>query len=224
MRIAIHQSQYIPWIPYFIKIARADVFVIMDNVQYQKNGVQNRNKIRNKQGDFWLTIPVTGHMSDKINEKPIKGDVWQEKHWKSLAITYSKAEFWDEYSCELEKMYAEPYRFLGEVNYRFLQFVFGRLDINTKIVKLSDLEVAGSKSELVLEICKKLGASTYISGVGAKSYIDEVNFVNNDIKIEYLKSIPPIYKQFNGEFIPGLSVLDMLFNVQSKTIKDCLRG
>ena len=222
--ISIHQSQYIPWFPYFYKIAVSDVFVVMDNVQYQKNGLQNRNKIRNREGDFWLTIPVTGHLDDLINNKQIADDNWKMKHWKSIKSSYAKAPYWNLYSEQLELLYGENYRSLHDVNKCFFEFLLKVLRIETKIVYLSEMASTGSKSDLVLSICKELRASTYLSGTGGKSYLIESDFRNENIDIKYIKSISPCYPQFQGNVIADLSILDMLFNVSQTEIHAWLKG
>lgn len=191
----------------------------MDSVQFQKNGVQNRNKIRGKQGEFWLTIPVTGHLSDLISEKHVSDFRWNKKHWNSLVTSYSKAPFWNLYAAELEDIYMAKEDNLGRINEKFLFYIVNKLGLKTKILRTSDLEVAGNKSDLVLNICKILNAKTYISGSGAKGYLIEEDFIRNNIFIEYKESKPPVYEQFNGEFIPGLSILDMMFNVDIEDLR-----
>ncbi len=220
--VAIHQSQYLPWPPFFEKIQFADIFVVMDNVQFQKNGIQNRNKIRNKQSEFWLTIPVTGHLGDTIKNMNIVQNNWQEKHWKSIIISYSKSPFWNTYSGDLKTLYEHQYTNLFEVNNHFFNFLISRLNIKKKIVYLSDLSVEGTKSDLVLSICKVLNGNIYISGPGGKSYLNEESFLRSGISIKYQDSVPPIYEQFHGKFIPGLSILDMMFNVSSHDIQEYL--
>ncbi|WP_027937100.1 WbqC family protein [Anaeroarcus burkinensis] len=223
-KVAIHQSQYIPWAPYLKKIVQADLFVVMDNVQYQKNGVQNRNMVRNKQGEFWLTIPVTGNLTDTILEKRLAGMTWQKKHWKSISLAYSKAPFWNCYKEELEQLYGGQYNTLYEVNQAFLSWMMRCLGITTPVVRMSELRCQGNKSELVLSICQCVNAEVYLSGNGGKAYLDEESFRQANIEVEYLSAAAPIYEQVHGEFIGGLSVLDMMFNVDAKKIEAYLLG
>lgn len=219
-KIAIHQSQYLPWPPYFKKVAMADLFVILDDVQFQKNGVQNRNKIRNSHHDYWLTVPVSGHLGDSIREKPISGSKWKMKHWKSIEASYKRSPFWVEYADALYDIYvADEYTSLFEINQRLFEFFLEVLEIETEILVSSDLHITEKKSDLVLSICKALGADIYLSGLGANSYLDLEKFTDANITIQYLPSISPNYEQFHGEFISGLSMLDMLFNVNRNDIK-----
>jgi hypothetical protein len=221
--VAIHQSQYVPWFPYFKKIALSDIFVVMDTVQFQKNGLQNRNKIRNYDGDFWLTIPVTGHKDDLILEKKISGDHWKQKHWKSISASYSKAPHWPLYKDRLEQLYKKDYSTLHEVNRSFLEFLLESLSLDTKIVYLSQLNALGTKSELVLSVCTELKASTYLSGYGGKAYLQEHDFRDAHIEIEYRESTTPRYPQFHGDFIDSLSILDMMLNVTVPEIRSFLQ-
>ncbi|KQL46521.1 hypothetical protein AN963_16470 [Brevibacillus choshinensis] len=221
-KISIHQSQYIPWAPYFKKIAMSDIFVVMDSVQYQKNGVQNRNKIRDKNSDYWLTIPVTGQLTDFISEKRMVSDRWMMKHWKSIQSSYRSAPKWGNYVDQIAFLFEQKYSTLFEVNQAFFTFLMDSLKIETQVVLLSELQVSGEKSDLVLNICKELCATEYISGYGSKSYLDEKKFADSGIEINYLESIPPVYPQVHGEFIAGLSMIDMLVNSSDDVIQEYL--
>jgi len=216
--VAIHQSQYLPWPPYFRKMAEADIFVVLDAVQYQKNGVQNRNRIRNRDAAFWLTVPVTGHLGDLISEKQIADPAWRVRHWKSIEMSYSGAPFWGVYAGDLEAVYAAEYTKLGEVNEQCLAFFLKHLPIKARTLRLSDMSINAAKSDLVLEICKAVGGEVYISGYGGKTYLREEDFKKSGIKIDYRESSPPRYKQFHGDFIEGLTLLDMMFNVDLSEI------
>ena len=218
MKLSIHQSQYIPWPAYFKKIALSDKFVILDNVQYQKNGVQNRNKLRNKNGEFWLTIPVSGSIQDKINEKKYSDEKWKRKHFQSITQSYSKSLGWKEHNAAIEAIYLDSKEFINEINISFIKYFVSCMEIETELHLASRINATGSKSELVLNICKELKATDYVSGVGSKEYLDLVEFDNNSIKISFIESINPFYDQIHGDFIPNLSFLDMLMNVEKKNL------
>lgn len=219
MRIAMHQSQYLPWPPYFKKIAAADRFVLMDNVQFQKNGVQNRNQIRNKQGAFWLTIPVSRKLEDQIANKGFADERWTCKHWKSLQAAYGRAPYWATYHDAFAALYAQRYTTLGEANEAFVRFFLEVLGIDTPLVTLSSLQVSGAKSELVLNACQTLGADCYVSGHGAADYLDQGAFAAAGIQIEFMTSMPPVYPQGHADFIPGLSMIDMLMHRHPDAIR-----
>ena len=165
--VAIHQPCYIPWLPFFEKIKKSDVFVFLDDVQYQKNGWQNRNKIRTNDGSIWLTIPVNAHFKSKSNE--IKIDYtqnWVDKHKKSFLINYSKAKYFNENWKDLEKIYDMNFETLTELNLEIISFIQKKFNIETKIMLSSELDISSSSSERILDICKKLDADVYYSGQG----------------------------------------------------------
>jgi hypothetical protein len=223
LKVSIHQSQYLPWPPYFRIVACSDAFVLMDDVQYQKNGVQNRNRVRGAADAFWLTVPVTGHLADHIRDKKLADDRWRAKHWQSIRSAYGGAPQWAKHAAALEAIYAQPAATLGEINDRVLEFFLAALGIGTRVLRMSEMGATGAKSELVLELCRRAGAATYLSGTGAKDYLDEAAFARAGIALEYLPSAPPQYPQFQGgAFIAGLSMLDMLMNVEAAAIRDYL--
>ncbi len=218
MIISIHQSQYLPWPPYFKKIAQSDVFVVLDDVQFQKNGVQNRNKLRNRQQDYWLTIPVRGGIKDSINTKEIADNRWSKKHLLSIKQSYSKSKYWESYGYEIEEILLNKRRFLHEINHDFLEFFLKTFEIETDVFLSSKINAKGAKSDLVLNICKDLGAKKYLSGIGGKDYLDLRKFENEKIEIEFLDLKAPKYQQYHGDFISDLSMLDMLMNVEKEGI------
>jgi len=220
----MHQSQYLPWPPYFRKLANVNCFVLLDAVQFQKNGVQNRNRIRNREGAFWLTVPVTGKMTDKIVDKPLAGNGWKKKHWKSIQAAYGRARYWSVYAGRLESLYRRDYATLDGVNSAFLAFFLDVLEIDTPVVRLSSLGVTGAKSELVLNVCEAVGASTYVSGEGGAAYLDRDAFSRAGISLVFEVARPPEYRQQHPGFIAGLSMLDMLMNLGKSAVRDYLYG
>ncbi len=223
MIVSIHQSQYLPWPAYFKKIAISDKFILLDDVQFQKNGVQNRNKLRNKNSDFWLTIPLSGSLEDKINEKIPSNDKWIKKHLQSITQSYSKAPYWSNHSDKVSSIYEGKLSRLDKINKSFIDYILMYLEIETDILLSSELQVEGQKSELVHNLCKKVGATHYISGEGAKDYLDIGLFSKNSIEVSFLKSYNPIYEQHHGSFIPNLSILDMIMNVDKEKMTDYLQ-
>lgn len=214
MTVGIHQSQYIPWIPYFSKIRQSDVFVLLDDVQFQKNGLQNRNYILSANGQVRLTLSVKVHLGDAINRVILFNSSECTKHLKSIEQSYRKAP----YFADVFPLIAEPLQLktdlLVDIAHAFIQNTVRFLDLKTKIVCSSHVEKEGQNSDLVLSLCKNLGASTYLSGSGGAAYLKEQDFVNSGIGIRYQTYNFAPYKQFNNktEFVPQLSVLDVLFN------------
>lgn len=223
MRVSIHQSQYLPWPPYFKKIAASDCFVLMDSVQFQKNGMQNRNRIRNRQGEFWLTIPVTRGLDDAIAGKKIADGIWTRKHWKSLRTAYARTPYWNRYEEGLRGLYEQDYQTLGQANEVFLRFMLDALAIDVPVVRLSSLDVPGAKSDLVLNICRRLDARCYLSGTGAGAYLDQEAFRRAGVDVEFRASSPPVYSQGHSNFIPGLSMVDMLMHQGPERVQTYLK-
>jgi len=222
--VASHQSQYIPWPPYFRKIQAVDIFVLMDSVQFQKGGLQNRNRIRGRGGEFWLTIPVSGDFPSAIMEMSLPDNRWRQKHFAALRQSYGCSKYWHDYGADLEDIYLSDYSRLEEINERVLFYFLDILGITTKVVKLSDLEVSGSKGELLVSLTKAVGGTVYMSGLGAEEYIQKDVFASEGLDLVFMPSVPPVYKQFHGDFIEGLSIIDMIFNVPMDEIKRYMRG
>lgn len=213
-KIAILQSNYIPWRGYFDLISKVDEFVIYDDVQFTKNDWRNRNKIKTTKGTEWITIPVGQNIKRKIKDVVINSN-WQKKHWKTLKMNYSKAIFFKEISQLLEPLYLnKEYKLLSEVNITFIKKICEYLDINTKITDSSNYISVKGQTENLINICIQAGATEYISGPSAKKYIDENLFKKNDIKLSWINySNYKIYNQLWGDFAHDLSIVDLLFNI-----------
>jgi hypothetical protein len=216
MKVAIHQPQYIPWLPYFLKIQNSDLFIFLDNVSFQKNGIQNRNKIKTSQGAQWLTVPVIQKLGQEINETPINNKVnWRHKHWQAIKQCYGKTSGFLKHQKELEDIYLTKWSFLGELNIELTKLMMKWMDINTKVLKSSELHSKGKASDLVLNLCLEVEADIYVSGTGAVSYLNQSQFLDAGVSIEYNPVLlPSEYPQQNAKqgFINDLSALDILFN------------
>lgn len=219
MIISIHQPQYLPWIPYFTKIFHSDVFVFLDDVQYQKNGMQNRNFILCKNGQTRLTIPVSCRFGDKINEVRISNRDILKKHWQTIQQCYKQSNYYFEVSPVLQKIYQKEYSLLLELNISIITELLGYLSIKTKLLNSSDVIKHGNKSDLILDICEQLGADTYLSGSGGFNYLNFEDFNRAGIKIQVQEYNFKPYSQHNcGDFVDKLSILDLLFNHGKKSL------
>jgi hypothetical protein len=224
MIIAIHQPQYLPWLGYFHKMLKADIFVILDDVQYKKNEWQNRNKIRTLKSWQWLTVPVQHNFGQNIDRVEIvKTSNWQRKHYHALVINYGKSPYFKKYEPFIRSTYDRPWEYLIDLNIHFIEFLFKALGGKAKIIKSSGLNVALHKTERLVEICKKLKADSYISGNGASEYIDLELFKKNGIKVIFQDFKHPHYKQVYSNFEPGMSVVDLLFNHGERSL-EVLKG
>lgn len=216
MTIAIHQPNFMPWMGYFYKIAKSDIFVLLDDVQYTKGGFTNRNRIKTPNGEQWLTLNVnlSGHSFQSINKIIIfNKDKTLSKILKTIQNNYSKAEYFKSYFPELEKIVIESNDYLSEFNSSIIQWVKGLFNISTKIVRSSELNnIEGQSTDRLVSICNMLKASKYLSGKGGMNYQDEANFKDNNIELEITNFNHPVYNQLYGEFIPNLSIIDFIFN------------
>lgn len=216
MILSAHQAAYLPWLGYFDKIARADVFVYLDNVQFEKNSFTNRNKIKTPHGPLWLTVPVKlkGHTSTTMLDTQVDdGQPWRAKHLKTIAANYKKAPFFDYLYPKLEGLMASTEGNLAELCWAHLRFWLAELQIDTRLVRASTLPISSRKSDLVLDICRHFGTKKYVSGALGRDYLDEPSFAAAGIAIEYQNYDHPRYPQIWGEFLPYMSVIDYMMNV-----------
>lgn len=216
MIVSIHQPNYIPWLGFFHKIAQSNVFVSLDVVQFTKNSFQNRNKIKTANGEIWLTVPVlTKNKFGQItNEVEINNTVsWGRGHCRSIQQNYSKTPCFKFFIDFFETVYMdEKFTKLVDLNETIIKFINEILGIRTKFVKASSLGVQGQGTELLVEICKTIGADTYLSGSGGKKYLEELKFKDESIQLIYDNFQHPIYDQLFGPFLPNLSIIDLIFN------------
>ena len=215
MIVSVHKPQYLPWIGYFHKIAHSDVFVFLDNVQYKKREFQNRNKIRTKEGWLWLTVPVItkGRFTQNMKEVLIDNTSnWHKKHWQSIEMNYSKAKYFNEYKEFFKSLYEKEWDKLIDLNVFIIKYINELLNIKIPVYYESDLNIEGEKTTRIINICKKLNADTYLSGIGGKEYLIEEEFIKTGIKLIYQNFKHPVYTQVYPGFEPFMSIVDLLFN------------
>ncbi|MCX7956855.1 MAG: WbqC family protein [Endomicrobia bacterium] len=214
MKIAIHQPQFLPWPGYFNKILRSDLFIFLDDVQYKKNEWQNRNRIKTSRGEAYITVPVHYRFGEKINEIKIVNSVaWKKNHLKTIKINYERAKYFEDFYIYIENFLQNNYEKLVEVNIQSIKMIMSYLGFEKKFILSSSLNVDGQKTTKLVNICKILKATVYISGIGARDYIDLKQFYDNNINVQFQEYSTPTYQQLFGEFIPNLSIIDMIFNV-----------
>ncbi len=210
----IHQPQYFPYLGFFHKLSQADVFVVMDSVEFLRRGLQHRNKIKTAQGEQWLTVPVLHRQHQLIQEVKINREFpWSRKHWGTLCTNYSPAPYFDHYAPALQRLLCQDWDSLGDLNLALIHWVMDQLELAMPVVKLSDLGVQGHKSQLLIDTCRAVQADTYLSGLGGKDYMDLALFHAAGIDVLWQAFTPPTYGQRFPElgFIPNLSILDVLF-------------
>ncbi|MBK8982164.1 MAG: WbqC family protein [Ignavibacteria bacterium] len=215
-KVVITQSNYIPWKGFFDSVNLADEFVFYDDMQFTKRDWRNRNQIKTKDGVKWLTVPVDvkGKYFQKIRDTKISDPCWAQSHWETIVHNYSKAEYFKEYKDIFSELYlGREYEFISDVNYTFTNRICELLGIEKKIRLSEEFELLEDRTERLINICEKLGATDYYSGPAAKAYMDESKFENKNIKVHYFDYTGyPEYRQLHGEFTHAVSIIDLIFN------------
>ena len=230
MIVSINQPAYVPWLGYFDRIDASDLHIVLDHVQFEKNSLVNRNRIRTPTGWAWLTIPVA--TKGKFADLPIRdlriadGGRWHNKHWKTLEMNYSRATGYSWHADRLRAMYAE--RPCGEAFLppvlKLAEYVLKALDVRTKLLSSSAMGVGGSKSELVRNLCREVGATTYLSGPFGRDYLDLRSFEAAGINVVFHDYAPQHYSQAWPGFEPAMSALDALFCCGGEKAADVMRA
>ena len=223
MIISAHQPAYMPWLGYLNRISRSDIFVFLDNVQFERNSFINRNRIKTLKGQQWITIPILskGHMNSTVAETKIDNrQPWRRKHLRSIEASYGRSLFFGQNQKKIESLLLGSEDTIAELCWIHLKFWLAEFEIKTKIVRASELNLKNKKSEMVLELCQTLGSKRYISGPFGKHYLNQDCFDQAGIEIEYDLFEYPIYKQTWGEFIPGLSCIDFWMNMGPYSFKN----
>lgn len=220
-KIAILQSNYIPWKGYFDLIANVDEFIIYDDMQYTRRDWRNRNKIKTPHGLQWLTVPVKvkGKYHQTIRETEIDGMDWAKSHWKTLCQYYHRSKHFVSIAQELEPLYLKTeYSHLSQLNRALIEWVCMTLGIKTIISNSWDYKVIGGKTDRLADLCAQAGGNEYISGPAARDYIDETVFIKRGIKLVWFDYEGyPEYPQLWGDFTHSVSILDLLFNCGKET-------
>lgn len=209
------QPNYIPWKGVFDLISRVDVFVFYDDVQYTKRDWRNRNKIKTKDGEIWLTVPVKASRDQLICEVEIDQSVdWQENHYKTIKNSYAKTPFLAEYEFLLEEIYLKTkWKKISDLDVFSTKIIAKALGLNPEWVLASDLHAQGSKDgEKIINICKKLDCDYFINGPAARDFMDTEKFKEASITLDYIDYSYPEYSQVHGSFTHGVSILDTLFH------------
>ncbi|SOC30130.1 WbqC family protein [Thalassospira xiamenensis] len=217
MIVSIHQPAYLPWLGYFEKIKQSDLFLYLDTVQFQKGSFQNRNRIRTKEGWIWQTVPVQTkgkHFEQVIAGVAINNKLpWQAKHWSAISQNYSKAPFSADWLARIEPFYHVRYERLSDLCWDMMMMFNKVMNITIPIQKTSEmLPVGGSKSDLILNLCRSVKADTYLSGSQGRGYLDEGSFAEAGISIVYQDYQHPTYSQAYPGFVPNMGIIDLLMN------------
>lgn len=220
MVVSIHQPCYFPWLGLLNKVKHSDLFIILDVVQFNDAAFQNRTLIRNLKGEtFYLSVPVLkkGHLRDNsslLNLQVANQHRWQKKHSGTIELCYKKTAYYDKHRQKIVDIFVKKWDKLSDLCLETFKFECEILGIKTPYLFASELAPAGNKTELILDICSKVKADTYLSGAGARDYMDLNLFQNAGIKVIWQDFIHPQYPQFsrNDNFVPGMGGIDLIFN------------
>ena len=229
MIVAIHQPNYLPWLGYFNKMARSDVFVIFDDVQLVRGkSFVTRNRVKTANGVQWLTVPV----KEKSELVLIKDTLiaqdgkWQKKHWKTIQLSYKKAPYFDKYEAKFSQIYDASWEKASELNVSLIKLIKDLMGIKTTLVLSSEMNIEARGTEKIISILRELKADKYITGEGegSKRYVAEEEFKKNNVELIYQHFEHPIYHQLWGDFVPNLSVIDLLFNEGDRSLQILMEG
>ncbi|MDW8206710.1 MAG: WbqC family protein [Chloroherpetonaceae bacterium] len=227
MRCVIMQPTYLPWMGYFDLIAQSDVFVLLDTVQFEKQSWQQRNRIKTAQGALWLTVPVLRRLESRIHEVQIdpRADLLR-KHWGTIEMAYRSTPHFATFAPALRALYEREWTYLAELNCAFIQVLCDLLGVQATLVRASQLPpLPGKREGLIIALCQYFGASEFLSAAGARDYLcDETPFVEAGITLRFHHYCHPVYPQKYGEFMPYLSVIDLLFNAGNQSLNVILSG
>jgi hypothetical protein len=213
---AIHQPNFLPWIGFFYKIKQSDVFIFLDDAQFSKGSFTNRNKIKTPNGEKYITMPMMKKRShfQMINECEIRDKNQSvEKILNSLRSNYRKSKYFDDYFEPLKDIINSDTSCLSDINISLVEWVLDILEIRTRTERSSNLEnIDGVSTDRLVSICKAVDANKYLSGFGGSNYQDESKFLDHDIELLTTDFKHPVYDQLWGDFLPCMSVIDLIFN------------
>lgn len=225
-KILIHQPEYLPWINLFIKMNYAEKFIFLDNVQYSRRSFQNRNLLPSTKNNKknYITVPIQkAPFNESINRIKIDySEKWIDNHLEKMRENYRKSEFFDEVFKLIINQLNINVKYLCDLNENLLKLISKESKINCEFVKASQLKVKGNKSDLILNICKKLEAKTYITGTGSINYLDQKIFEKNNIRIKILKPVVQNFQFESQNINPNYSIIDFLFKCGFKNLKKYL--
>jgi hypothetical protein len=228
MIVSINQPAYLPWLGYFHRIAASDVHVVLDHVQFEKNGFTNRNRIRTAEGSAWLTVPV--RTKGRFGALPINAleidnsSPWRERHRKSLWQHYHRAPHFADHESWLQATYTADWPLLFPLCRSMTEYLLGAFGIRTPVLYSSQMEVTQTKDLMVLEVCRRVGARTYLSGALGRQYLREPLFADAGIAVRYQDYRSPEYRQRYPGFVPQLTALDLLLNCGPASLDILMQG
>jgi hypothetical protein len=213
--LVILQPGFLPWLGFFDQMSRSDIFVYYDDVQFDKHGWRNRNRIKTPSGAAWVTVPCLHR--HKLGQRILDTEIDNQQNWArkimgTIIQNYARARFLSDYLPELERLLAKPWRFLVDVDLAAVDMMCGWIDLRRPLFRSSELGIQGDRNARLVGICQHFSATRYLSGSSARSYLDEGLFRMAGIDVTWQEYKHPIYHQLHGEFVPFLSTIDLMFN------------
>lgn len=226
MIVSIIQPAYLPWLGYFHRIWMSDLHIVLDHVQVDRNSktkFANRNKIRTPDGWCWITVPIkTKGRGGTMNINQLEVDdtsKWRRKNWSAIWHNYTKSEFFSQHKDFFETVYNRSVSRLIDINMSLTHYLLKALGITTPLIFSSQMEACGTKNNLILNLCREVGATTYISGPFGRDYLQLDKFKRCQIRVVYHDYVHPVYQQSHPQFEPFMSVIDLLFNAGPQSLK-----
>jgi hypothetical protein len=211
--LSVLQPGYLPWLGFFDQMQSADVFVLYDDVQFDKHGWRNRNRIKCARGLQWLTVPVRQHGKPRIADVEVDATkTWARKHIASIRQCYAGAPHLEPYVTQLESVLTQPWRLLVDLDEAVIALLAGWLELDTTMARSSEIAPAGDRNERLVALCRHFGADRYRSGAAARAYVNVELFEREGIEVEWQNLDHPVYPQLHGEFVSHLSALDLILN------------
>jgi len=222
--VTIHQPEHLPWLGLLDKVRQADVFVLLDNVQFRKNYFQNRNRVRTQSGADWITVPVItkGRADQLIRDVEVDGRAnprWMQIAGSTLRQSYRQTRHWQDHEPFFEDIYKREWKQLSELNEILIRYLLEAFSIKVRILKASEIGATGKGTDLLLNVCQDLKAETYLSGISGRDYLNLDAFATASIAVRFQEFHHPIYRQFYEPFLPCMSSVDLLFNHGSASIE-----
>jgi len=213
--LVVLQPGYLPWLGFFDQMRRSDIFVYYDDVQFDKHGWRNRNRIKSPEGPYWLTVPVLhrGKGQPLINDTLIDArSGWARKHIGTLRQYYGKAPYAKQYLPELEALLSRPWTRIVDLDIALVALMADWLALSPNVVRASELGIEGAQSERLINLCEHFGAQRYLSGNAARDYLDVAEFSKRGVEVVWQDYRHPVYPQQYEPFVPYLSAIDLLLN------------
>lgn len=227
MVCGIHQPDFLPYLGFFDKFLKSDVFVLLDTVQFPSNSFRNRNQLKTSRGVIWLTVPVSMGSGAIIRDVFVANQTFIQNHLRTIELNYKRAPYFNAVFPKIQEIYTDTkIEKLIDLTVPLLRYIFSILDPDKEVLVASGMAISPEKhsTDLLIEIAKKVGADIYLSGSGGKEYLGEAKFPASGIKLQFQEFHCPTYPQLWGEFVPNLSVLDALMNVGPLNLGQLILG